>query len=173
MKSDLYTVLYVMWRRKPQWIDIVDKFGDWFRKVDDEEVKLDFMSEKVKRCVGGFVTRRTIESIESKEAKSISAMCRLCVCVLYGKRFFCCEWMTEWVDRLSMMIVETTDDEFLREVMGLEGVASHLIRAVSSNMTDAVLVVFGCRAMWNLSTNHGESQLCCCFSCGGEMVLLS
>jgi len=85
MKNDLYTVLYVIWRRKPQWIDMVHKFGDWQGEASDEQKKVDFMSEKEKRCVGGFVTRRTIESIESKETKSISAMCILCTIVLYSK----------------------------------------------------------------------------------------
>ena len=85
MKNDLYTLLYVIWRRKPQWIDMVHKFCDWHSKLNDEQRKVDFMSEKEKRCVGGFVTRRTIESIELKEMKSISAMCRLCLHVLYSK----------------------------------------------------------------------------------------
>jgi len=46
--------------------------------------------------------------------------------------------------------------------MGLEGVASHLIRGVSNHMADADLVENGCRAMWGLSANNGESHLCCC-----------
>jgi len=70
--------------------------------------------------------------------------------------------MIEWVDRLSTIIVESTEEKYLVEVMGLEGVASHLVGAVSSNMADAVLVDNGCRAMWNLCWNNGESQLCCC-----------
>jgi len=173
MKSDLYTVLYVMWRRKPQWTDMVHKFADWFGEVDDVKVKLDFMSEKEKRCVGGFVAKRTVESIESGEARGIDTICVMCLSVLYSMSFFCCERMTEWVDRLSTIIVETIEEDFLKEVMGLEGVASHLIRAVSSNMADAVLVSNGCRAMLNLSAKNGESQLCCCHSCGGELVRLS
>ena len=64
---------------------MVHKFGEWVSKASDEQKKMDFMSEKEKRCVGGFVTRRTIESIESKEPKSISTMCRLCAIVLYSK----------------------------------------------------------------------------------------
>lgn len=58
--------------------------------------------------------------------------------------------------------METIEEDYLKRIMGLEGVASHLIRAVSSNMADAVLVGNGCRAMWNLCWNNGESQLCCC-----------
>jgi len=58
--------------------------------------------------------------------------------------------------------VETTEEQYLKEVMGLEGVASHLVGAVSSNMADAVLVKYGCSAMRNLCWNNGESQLCCC-----------
>jgi len=58
--------------------------------------------------------------------------------------------------------VETTDEKYLGEVMGLEGVASHLVGAVSSNMADAVLVDNGCRVLLNLCYNNGESQLCCC-----------
>ena len=85
MKNDLYTVLYVIWRRKPQWIDVVGKFATWHSKAKDEERKVEFMSEKEKRCVGGWVAKRTIESIESKETESISAMCRLCTIVLYSK----------------------------------------------------------------------------------------
>ena len=69
--------------------------------------------------------------------------------------------------------METIEDEYLVEVMGLEGVASPLVRAVSSNMANAVLVDRGCGAMWNLCGNNGASRLCCCQSCGGEMVRLS
>lgn len=87
MKNDLYTVLYVIWRRKPRWIDIVHKFAKWFDKARDEQQKMDFMSEKEKRCVGGFVTRRTIESIESKETKSVAAMCRICYLFFSRKDF--------------------------------------------------------------------------------------
>ena len=60
------------------------------------------------------------------------------------------------------IIVETIEDVYLVKVVGLEGVASHLIRGVSNHMADADLVNQGCRAMWSLSANNGESHLCCC-----------
>jgi len=101
MKNDLYTVLYVIWRRKDQWVDIVVKFENWYWSAKDEQRKKDFMSEKEKRCAGGFVVKRTIESVESKETKSITALLRLCVLLLYSKSF-----LLLWLDdRMGRSIV--------------------------------------------------------------------
>jgi len=80
-------MLYIIWRRKGQLIGIVLKFEKWWNSQNDEHSKMDFMSEKEKRCAGGLVMKRTIESIESKETKSISALFQLCIILFYSKSF--------------------------------------------------------------------------------------
>ena len=87
MKNDLYTMLYVIWRKKDQWVDIVLNLLKWYWSAKDEQRQKDFMSEKEKRCAGGLVVKRTIESIESKETKSITALFGLCNLLLHSKSF--------------------------------------------------------------------------------------
>ena len=95
MKDDLYTVLYAVWRRKEQWVDIVLRFENWWKDQNDEQCKMDFMPKEERRCAGGFVAKRTIEAIESKETENITALFIVCRIFLYCKSVLL---LSLWVD---------------------------------------------------------------------------